>query len=62
MTTFHVYAIVSGTKYLGTVEAENNNDAEEKAFDLSTASVNLCHACTKQCDGAEISSVYVEED
>lgn len=55
--TGHVFA----GKYLGIVEAENEEDAKEKGLNLETASVSLCHACAEECEDPQVEDVTVEE-
>lgn len=61
MKTYRVYAVVTGSKYLGTVEAKDEDDAKEKAFDLDSCHVSLCHQCDNECEEAMVSEVSVEE-
>lgn len=61
MKTWRVYATVTGSKYLGEVEAETEEEAKEKAFDLDAAYISLCHACSTHCEDAEITEVVAEE-
>ena len=56
------YAVVTGTKYLGTVEAETEQEAADKAVELPTASVALCHQCVRECSDPEIQEIEVEEE
>lgn len=55
---FHVYGQVTGTKYLGIVEA----DTEEAAIDLAlqNASVHICHQCKKECEDPQIQDAKAE--
>lgn len=61
MKTYHVYGKVVATKYLGTVQAESEEEAKEKGVNLETASVFLCHHCSSQCEDPEIYEVEVDE-
>ena len=62
MARYHAYARVVGTKYLGTVEADDVASAREAAWNLDTASVGLCHQCRSECNDAEIADVAVEQE
>ncbi len=57
---YRVWAAVSGTKYLGEVEADSPEEAEEKAWDLDSAYVSICHHCSEQISDPDISSIIVE--
>lgn len=59
---YRCYGIVTGSKYLGTVEAENKKEAEDKAWKLDTTSVNVCHQCSDEVDSPEIQEIAVETD
>ena len=61
MTTWAVYGTVTGGKYLGEVEADSKEEAEEKANVLDTLSVSLCWQCASQVENAEITDIVVEE-
>ncbi len=52
---------VSGGKYLGVVEAENEEEAKKKGFNLGEAYVSLCCQCSNECENAEIHEIVVEE-
>ena len=61
MKKWEVCGVVSGTKYIGTVEAETKEEAEEKAFELDEAFVSLCNQCSRECEDPEIHKVVLEE-
>lgn len=50
MKTWDCYARVVGSKFLGTVEAETAEEAKQKAWDLPTAYISLCHECAGEVD------------
>lgn len=60
MAKWRVYGKVVATKYLGEFEAETKEEAEQMARESDTASVDLCHHCVKEADGAEIASAEAE--
>lgn len=49
MKTFRVYAQTIASKYLGEIEAEDKEEAIEKAWEEygKEAHISLCHACSK---------------
>lgn len=61
MTKYRVYGKVEGTKYLGTFEANSKEEAENMAGDSEEAYVCLCHACSSECEDAEITTFTAEE-
>lgn len=56
-TTWRCYGTV--TEYLGTVEAMTEEEAKEKAIDLESAGIYLCHRCSEECEDPEVSEVTV---
>jgi hypothetical protein len=54
MPKYLVYGKVVGTKYLGTFEAENEQEAIAKGLDGDDVSIILCHSCEDQVDGLEV--------
>lgn len=61
MKKYHCHASVVGSKYLGEVEAENEEEAKVLALNLPGAYVSLCHQCEEQCEDIEVDTVEVEE-
>ena len=59
MPKYRVYGAVIGGKYLGEFEADNPEEAEQKALN-SEGYVSLCHQCARECEDAEIHEVTVE--
>jgi hypothetical protein len=47
-------------KYLGEVEADSEDEAKEKAWELDTCYVSFCHQCADQAEDPEITEVSVE--
>lgn len=64
MKKYHIYGKVGGTKYLGTVKAVSETEALENADEElgHKMTVDLCHQCASQVDGAEIYEIEAEED
>jgi len=60
--TYRAYGVVTGGKYLGTVEAINEEEAKKKALELESCRVSLCHYCSDECDDPQIDDVNVEVD
>jgi len=61
MKKYRVYGVVTGSKYLGEVEAANAEEAEQKAFDELEIGCFLCHQCSSEAEDAEIHELNVEE-
>lgn len=61
MKKYRVYGVVTGSKYLGEVEAENAEEAEQKAFDELDIGCSLCHHCSSEAEDAEIHELNIEE-
>ena len=59
MPTYRVYAIVTGAKFLGEVEADNPEQAKYKL--ANEAWVNLCHYCASEIDDPQITELQAEE-
>ena len=58
---YSVYAKIVGSKYLGEVEADSEDEAIEKAFQLDSCHCSVCHQCSKQIDNPEIDEITAEE-
>jgi hypothetical protein len=58
---FKIYGIVTGSKYIGEVEAESKEEAIEKAWELEELYVSVCHQCVKEIEDPEIRDIQVEE-
>lgn len=61
MPKYMIYAAITGSKYLGEVEAANKEEAEELGWALEEGCVILCHQCSSECEDPEISEIIVEE-
>lgn len=57
MPKYRAYGVVSGSKYLGIVEAPDKDEAELKALESEEAFVSLCHQCSSECEDAEVTEV-----
>lgn len=62
MSTYRCYAVVTGSKYLGTVEADTAEEAQEKALELDSAYISLCHQCSHQIEDPQVQEVVAEVD
>lgn len=60
MKTYSVYAVVVGSKYLGTYQASSEEEAEKIAVEKK-GYVSFCHKCAEQCEDPEITKIVVEE-
>lgn len=61
---YTVIALVQTSKCLGTVEADSQAEAEDRAQALD-CSINLCHQCSRQfgdCDVIEIVAISEQEE
>lgn len=56
-----IYGKVVGTKYLGEVEADSEEEAIEKGWELDEACVCLCHQCSSECSDPEVDDIIAEE-
>lgn len=59
MKRWNVYGRVVGSKFLGTVEAQTEEEAIELAM-RTAGHVGLCHQCAEQCEDAEIEDATAE--
>lgn len=59
MPKYRVYGVITATKYLGEFEAENEEQAEEMASKV--AYVSICHQCSREIEGPEISEIIVDK-
>lgn len=50
MPKFAVYGIATGSKYLGTFEAETREEAEDMAANSEANSICLCHQCASEIE------------
>lgn len=61
MKKFHVYAVVTGSKYLGEVDAETKEEAIEKGENLKSVNISICHQCSSECENPEVTEITAEE-
>ncbi len=61
MPKFMVYGKTVGTKYIGTFEAKNKEDAENMAWNSDEAYISFCHACSRESEDTEIEEMFAEE-
>lgn len=59
MAKWTAYATVTGGKYIGTIEAETEDEAIERAYELDACYVSMCHVCSKECEDAQVAEVSV---
>jgi hypothetical protein len=60
---YNVYAVITGSKYIGEFEAASKEEAEDKAWEtIGCDSVGLCHQCSSEIDEPTITSLNVEEE
>lgn len=58
---YHVWAKVVGSKYLGEVEADSEEEAIEKGRELDECGIFLCYQCSSECEDAEMEEITVDE-
>lgn len=58
---YNCYASVTGSKYLGDVEADTIEEAIDKAWQLKGCHVSFCHHCADQCEDPQIEIINAEE-
>ncbi len=61
MPKYRATGVVSGSKYLGIVEADTEAAAKEAALELDSAGVYLCYQCGNECSDGEIIDVVLTE-
>ena len=54
------YATITAGKYLGEVEAETEEEAIEKAENLESCYVSVCHQCSSDVSDPNITDITVE--
>lgn len=54
---YSISAKVVGSKYLGEVEADSEEDAIQKGYSLGTTYISICHECSSQCEDAEVDEI-----
>lgn len=62
MKKFRAYAIISASKFIGEIEAENKEQAEDLAWDHENCyNPTLCHHCSYEMDLGDIDEILIEE-
>lgn len=62
MKKWTVTGVVTGSKYLGTYEAETAEEAIEMALESEAASCSVCHQCSSQVEDPQIERAVASED
>ena len=57
---YRAFATVVGGKYLGEVEADSEEEAVDKAWELDECHISLCHHCSRQLENAQITDIDIE--
>lgn len=57
---YDCYGLVRASKYLGVVEANSPEEARDKAQELKSTFVSVCHHCSSQVEDPEIIDINVE--
>lgn len=55
---YHAYGTVSGSKFIGTFEADSETEALEQAEQV--AHISLCHQCSGEIDYPQIEEIFIE--
>ena len=61
MPKYKIHGTITGTKYIGEVEAKNEKEAELKAWELEGCYVSVCHQCSKEIEDPEVTEIQIEE-
>jgi len=59
---WEIYGLIRGSKYLGTVEAETEEEAKRKAYKelAEELYVSVCHQCSNEVGEVEIDELHAE--
>ena len=60
MAKYRIYGTVTGSKYIGEVEADSKEEAEEKAWEKLDTSICLCWECSREIKDPEVTEVVAE--
>lgn len=62
MKKWNIHAAVGGSKFLGTVEAETQEEALEKADEefLNLMDISLCWQCSEEIEDPQITEIIAE--
>lgn len=61
MPKYSVYAIVTGSKFLGEIEAESKEAAIQKGWDHPDCHISICHQCSREVEVGDIYEIQVDE-
>lgn len=56
-----MYGVLDASKYLGEIEAESKEQAEELAWGNGNQYVSICHQCSGEFDLGDMIRVIVEK-
>jgi hypothetical protein len=57
---YRLYGAVTATKYLGEIEADSEEEAIKKGFELDSCSCSVCHQCSNEVDDPQIEDITAE--
>lgn len=60
MPKFQGFGTVTGSKYLGEVEAENAEEAKKLFEDCGNGIIALCHSCSRECEDPQVTDIDVQ--
>jgi len=61
MSRYSVVGVVTGSKHLGTFEANSPEEAINLALESEAAHVGLCHQCCCECEDPSIETALADE-
>ena len=61
MSKYSVYGQVTGSKYLGEVEAETEEEAIKKGEGLDDCWISLCHQCSDEIEDPQVIEISAIE-
>ena len=60
MAKYRIYGTVTASTFLGEVEANSKEEAEQKACEELDCNVSLCWKCSREINDPEITEVVAE--
>lgn len=59
---YAIYGAVIGTKYIGTVMAEDKVEAEELGWKINNLNISLCDECSGEVSGLGVQNLIIKEE
>lgn len=57
---YRLYALTTGSKLLGEVEAESEEKAQELGWNRDECFFSLCHQCAREAELGDVEEIQVE--